>query len=104
MVPTHFTTPPPLSSLFLIRIRSPTSNVCRGDLGLAEFEVVVVVGVVGEVTAVTTSLLVEVLLTVVAVLSLSTSVGKGAEEGATEGVLSVCASVRKRRVEIGRPI
>ena len=63
-----------------------------------------VVGVVGELTVVTISLLVEVLLTVVAVLSLSTSVGKGAEEEQTVGILSVCASVRKRRVEIGRPI
>ena len=79
---------------------SPTSNLCMEDLGLEEFEVVVVVGVVGEVTVVTISLLVEVLLTVVAVLSRSTSVGKGAEVEQTEGVLSVC----KRREEICRPI
>lgn len=59
-----------------------------------------VVGVVGEVMPVTISLPVEVLLTVTAVLSLSTSVGKGTEElEATED-----ASLCKRREEIERPI
>ena len=59
-----------------------------------------VVGVVGEVMLVTISLLVEVLLTVTAVLSLSTSVDKGTEELEAIEDASLC----KRRVEIGRPI
>ena len=67
---------------------------------MEEFEAVVVVGVVGEVMMVTISSMVEVLPTVTAVLSLSTSVGKGTEELETAGDVSLC----KRREEIERPI
>ena len=66
-----------------------------------EVEIVVVVGVAGEETPVATlSLLVEVLSAVAAVLSLSTSVGKGTAEVAAEEGLLLC----KRREDIGRPI
>ena len=71
-VPTHLTTPPPLSSTPLIRIMSPSSKCCEGDFGLEEVDEAVVVVVVGDA--------VTVLLAVTTVLSFTTTEGSGDEE------------------------